>query len=137
MLMSMIKVSNLYFNYESHPDYIFNNVSFIIDTDWKLGFIGRNGKGNTTLLNSAFDSILAKIELAGIGNVEILDGTTNHVATTSGVSHLLDVDTSSFKYYRNGVEWPKTEAPAATFNPTTGEVTWDLSSVGVLYKSFL
>ena len=51
MLMSMIKVSNLTFNYESHPDYIFNDVSFIIDTDWKLGFIGRNGKGKTTFLN--------------------------------------------------------------------------------------
>lgn len=49
--MSMIKVSNLTFNYETHPDNIFENVSFIIDTDWKLGFIGRNGKGKTTFLN--------------------------------------------------------------------------------------
>ena len=49
--MSMIKVSNLTFGYDGAPDDIFENVSFIIDTDWKLGFIGRNGKGKTTFLN--------------------------------------------------------------------------------------
>ena len=49
--MSMIKVSNLTFNYEDHPENIFENVSFVIDTNWKLGFIGRNGKGKTTFLN--------------------------------------------------------------------------------------
>ena len=59
MLMSMIKVSNLTFNYDSHPDYIFEDVSFIIDTNWKLGFIGRNGKGKTTFLNL----LLGKFEL--------------------------------------------------------------------------
>ncbi len=48
--MSMIKVSNLTFNYDNHPDNIFENVSFNIDTNWKLGFIGRNGKGKTTFL---------------------------------------------------------------------------------------
>ena len=47
----MIKVTNLTFNYDTHPDNIFENVSFIIDTNWKLGFIGRNGKGKTTFLN--------------------------------------------------------------------------------------
>ena len=29
---------------------IFSGVSFNIDTDWKLGLIGRNGKGKTTFL---------------------------------------------------------------------------------------
>ena len=61
MLMSMIKVSNLTFNYDSHPDYIFEDVSFIIDTNWKLGFIGRNGKGKTTFLNL----LLGKFEYNG------------------------------------------------------------------------
>ena len=32
-------------------DTVFENVSFGIDTDWKLGLIGRNGKGKTTFLN--------------------------------------------------------------------------------------
>lgn len=59
--MSMIKVNNLTFNYDTHPDNIFENVSFNIDTDWKLGFIGRNGKGKTTFLNL----LLGKYEYGG------------------------------------------------------------------------
>lgn len=49
--MSQISVNNLTFYYEGSYDNIFDNVSFQIDTDWKLGFIGRNGKGKTTFLN--------------------------------------------------------------------------------------
>ena len=48
--MSQISVMNLTFAYEGSFDDIFENVSFSIDTDWKLGFIGRNGKGKTTFL---------------------------------------------------------------------------------------
>lgn len=50
MCMSQINVTNLTFAYEGSFDNIFENVSFSIDTDWKLGFIGRNGKGKTTFL---------------------------------------------------------------------------------------
>lgn len=49
--MSQIIVNDLTFSYDTAYDNIFKNVSFIIDTDWKLGFIGRNGKGKTTFLN--------------------------------------------------------------------------------------
>jgi len=49
--MARIKVNDLTFAYETSFDNIFENVSFTIDTDWKLGFIGRNGKGKTTFLN--------------------------------------------------------------------------------------
>lgn len=49
--MTLIKVSNLTFSYFSSSENIFKNVSFEIDTDWKLGFIGRNGRGKTTFLN--------------------------------------------------------------------------------------
>ncbi len=48
--MSMIDVKNLSFAYEGSYDNIFENVSFRIDTDWKLGFTGRNGRGKTTFL---------------------------------------------------------------------------------------
>ena len=40
--MSMIKVENLTFSYPTSYDNIFENASFQIDTDWKLGFVGRN-----------------------------------------------------------------------------------------------
>lgn len=49
--MAQINVNNLTFSYEGSFENIFENVSFKIDTDWKLGFIGRNGKGKTTFLN--------------------------------------------------------------------------------------
>lgn len=49
--MSLIKVTNLTFAYDGSYDNIFENVSFQIDTDWKLGFTGRNGRGKTTFLN--------------------------------------------------------------------------------------
>lgn len=49
--MSQIKVNDLTFSYEGSPDLIFDHVSFTIDSSWKLGFIGRNGKGKTTFLN--------------------------------------------------------------------------------------
>lgn len=48
--MSQINVSNLTFGYEGSFENIFENVSFRLDTDWRLGFIGRNGRGKTTLL---------------------------------------------------------------------------------------
>ena len=48
--MAQIQVSNLTFSYEGSADDVLENISFNIDTNWKLGFIGRNGKGKTTLL---------------------------------------------------------------------------------------
>ncbi len=49
--MSLLQVSELTFCYEGSFDNIFENTSFSIDTDWKTGFIGRNGKGKTTFLS--------------------------------------------------------------------------------------
>lgn len=48
--MSIIKIENLTFSYPSGYENIFENVNIQIDTDWKLGVIGRNGRGKTTLL---------------------------------------------------------------------------------------
>ena len=59
--MSMIKVNNLTFRYDTSPEYIFEDVSFLIDSNWKLGFVGRNGKGKTTFLNL----LLGKYEYDG------------------------------------------------------------------------
>ncbi|AFS77530.1 RA2 family drug resistance ABC transporter ATP-binding protein [Gottschalkia acidurici 9a] len=59
--MSLISVTNLTFAYEGSYDNIFENVSFQIDTDWKLGFTGRNGRGKTTFMNL----LLGKYEYSG------------------------------------------------------------------------
>ena len=48
--MSIIKVQDLTFAYPGSYDNVFENVDFQIDSNWKLGLIGRNGKGKTTLL---------------------------------------------------------------------------------------
>jgi lincosamide and streptogramin A transport system ATP-binding/permease protein len=59
--MSLINVANLTFAYDGSYDNIFENVSFQVDTDWKLGFTGRNGRGKTTFLNL----LLGKYEYSG------------------------------------------------------------------------
>lgn len=59
--MSMIKVDNLTFSYPTSHDNVFENASFQIDTDWKLGFVGRNGRGKTTFMNL----LLGKYDYSG------------------------------------------------------------------------
>lgn len=49
--MAVIKIENLTFSYPSGIAPIFDHVNLQLDTDWKLGLIGRNGRGKTTLLN--------------------------------------------------------------------------------------
>lgn len=49
--MGLLEVKNLSFKYDNQIDKVFDNISFQIDTNWKLGLIGRNGKGKTTLLS--------------------------------------------------------------------------------------
>lgn len=48
--MSLIQVEDLTFTYPGSYDPVYDHVSFQFDTDWKLGFLGRNGRGKTTFL---------------------------------------------------------------------------------------
>lgn len=59
--MSLISVNNLSFGYDGSYNNIFEKVSFNLDTDWKLGLIGRNGKGKTTFLKL----LMGKYEYTG------------------------------------------------------------------------
>lgn len=59
--MAQINVTNLTFYYDGSFDPVFENVSFSVDTDWRLGFIGRNGKGKTTFLRL----LMGKYEYTG------------------------------------------------------------------------
>lgn len=43
--MSQIRADRLTFSYDGSIEPVFENASFTLDTDWKLGLIGRNGKG--------------------------------------------------------------------------------------------
>ena len=61
--MSQIRADHLTFSYDGSMEPVFENASFTLDTDWKLGLIGRNGKGKTTLLH------LLTGELSGQGTL--------------------------------------------------------------------
>lgn len=49
LIMALINISHLNFAHDG-GQMIFDNVSLQLDTNWKLGLIGRNGRGKTTFL---------------------------------------------------------------------------------------
>lgn len=118
--MSQISVNNLTFHYEGSFDNIFENVSFSIDTDWKLGFIGRNGKGKTTFLNL----LLGKFSY---------DGSIN--------------TTAAFDYFPYQIEPAKMQLPASEFIDTLKDgceewrVICELTQLGesaeLLYRPYM
>ncbi|MBQ7954895.1 MAG: ABC-F type ribosomal protection protein [Lachnospiraceae bacterium] len=87
--MSLISVNHLTFYYEGSFDNVFEDVSFQIDSDWRLGFVARNGRGKTTFLNllmgkyeyrgsitasEKFDYFPFEVEDASKNTLEIVDG---------------------------------------------------------------
>lgn len=107
--MSLIDIKNLTFSYETSFENIFEDVSFQIDTDWKLGFIGRNGRGKTTLLNLllgkydyrgkisasvTFDYFPFEVEDKSHTTIDIIDSINNsyEVWELNRELSLLDVD---------------------------------------------
>lgn len=48
--MPQITISNMSYQYSDFYHPIFEKVNLILDTNWKAGLIGRNGRGKTTLL---------------------------------------------------------------------------------------
>lgn len=62
--MSIIKITNLSFHYDDSSQNIFNNLNLNLDSSWKLGLVGRNGRGKTTFLN------LLRNKLHGLGQIQ-------------------------------------------------------------------
>ncbi|MED7629276.1 UNVERIFIED_CONTAM: ATP-binding cassette domain-containing protein, partial [Lactobacillus helveticus] len=62
--MSNIRISNLSFRYDDSSENIFNNLNLNLDSSWKLGLVGRNGRGKTTFLN------LLRGKLHGLGDIQ-------------------------------------------------------------------
>ena len=63
--MSQITIQNLHFTYDGDHTPVFEGLELQLDTNWKLGLVGRNGRGKTTLLR------LLAGELAGQGTVSL------------------------------------------------------------------
>lgn len=61
--MSQILIQDLSFSYPGSYDPVFSHVTLTLDDQWKLGLIGRNGRGKTTLLH-----LLCGM-LSGSGNI--------------------------------------------------------------------
>lgn len=113
--MALINVSNLTFAYEGSYDPIFENVSFKIDTDWKLGFTGRNGRGKTTFLkllmgeyeysgtitsSVAFDYFPFPVADRDALTLEVAEGIVPHAETWQLMRELTQLDVSEDVLYR-------------------------------------
>ena len=61
--MSQIMIQDLGFTYEGDHTPVFHGLDLQLDTNWKLGLVGRNGRGKTTLLR------LLEGELVGEGQL--------------------------------------------------------------------
>ena len=61
--MSLIQIRNLSFTYPGSVSPVFENCTFSMDTSWRLGLVGRNGRGKTTLMR------LLSGELRGTGEI--------------------------------------------------------------------
>ena len=48
--MSLIEIRNLTFAYPGSFDNVVEGLNLRLDTSWRLGLVGRNGRGKTTLL---------------------------------------------------------------------------------------
>lgn len=103
--MSLIQVSNLTFSYDGSYETIFDHVNFQLDTNWKLGFTGRNGRGKTTFLN------LLQGKLEYQGNISASVGfscfpytVTNREALAVEIVEQIDPD---YEYWRLAREMGK------------------------------
>lgn len=63
--MSLLTIHNLNFTYPGRYEPVFADASVQLDTRWKLGLTGRNGRGKTTLLHLLDGSLDAGGAIAG------------------------------------------------------------------------
>ncbi len=48
--MALIQISDLTFSHEGRAEVLFDHLTLQLDTRWRIGLIGRNGRGKSTLL---------------------------------------------------------------------------------------
>ena len=106
--MSEIKISNLTFAYEGGYENIFENVSFSLDTDWRTGLIGRNGRGKTTLLKllsgRLSEGSVYRGNIVSSEPFEYFPFDVGDAGTNKKVWELLDTSCEGLEYWRVCVE---------------------------------
>ena len=55
--MALIDIRDLTFAYPGSYDNVFEHLSLQLDTHWRLGLVGRNGRGKTTPAAAAPEAI--------------------------------------------------------------------------------
>ena len=113
--MSLIQVNNLSFSYEGTYEDVFKNISFNIDSDWKLGLISRNGRGKTTLLklmagrykyqgsiisNLKFDYFPFEIKDAGKNTMDVVEDIKGEIELWRLVREINQLDLDEEMLYR-------------------------------------
>ncbi len=59
--MSIIQINNVTFSYPNSSENVFTDLNLQLDSSWKLGLVGRNGRGKTTFLKL----LLGKLDYRG------------------------------------------------------------------------
>lgn len=68
--MSLINIKNLTFGYDGSYENVFENVNLQLDTSWKLGLTGRNGRGKTTLMKLLMGELEYKGKITSTADFE-------------------------------------------------------------------
>ena len=110
--MAQINVTNLTFYYDGSFDPVFENISFSADTDWKLGFIGRNGKGKTTFLKLLMEKYEYSGKISGPAVFDYFPYEVTSSQLTQCTADFLDELKPGCELWRVLIEMERLDAPA-------------------------
>lgn len=77
--MSKIELKQLSFAYDNQEALLFDQANITMDTNWKLGLIGRNGRGKTTLSGGEKTKVLLGLLFIEENAFPLIDEPTNHL----------------------------------------------------------
>lgn len=95
--MGTIQIENVNFKYDQMVDNLFDSLNLKIDESWKLGLIGRNGRGKTTLMKL----LLGQLDYSGqiVSNLNfyyypqaVVDKNVPTVEVVKNLAHLEEYD---------------------------------------------
>jgi len=95
--MGTIQIENVSFRYDQMVENLFDSLNLKIDESWKLGLIGRNGRGKTTLLKL----LMGQLDYSGkvVSNLNfyyypqtVVDKNVPTIEVVKNLAHLEDYD---------------------------------------------